>query len=106
MPTLSAEASYIASYAARQGLLSRSQIHWALDGSAATVQNMCIDHCGANVLVSQQLLNTANVISVLQKVCGAYAYPWAISFHAFSVSKNEPLTVGLVPRSHVLLFTP
>ncbi len=40
----------------------------------ATVQNMCVDHCGADVFVAHQLLNRADVLVAFQEVGGGCGY--------------------------------
>jgi len=41
------------------------KIRRALDATAAAVENVRVDHCGADVLVTQELLNRANVVAGL-----------------------------------------
>ena len=43
-------------------------IRWALNASAAAIQNMRIDHRRADVAVAEQLLNRPNIISILQQM--------------------------------------
>ena len=42
----------------------------AADASTASVQDMGVNHCRANVFVAEQFLHGANVVAVRQKVCG------------------------------------
>ena len=57
------------------GEYSRGQVpnvlvfSWAANTTSAAVQNMGVDHRGANVLMPKQLLHGANVVAVSQQVC-------------------------------------
>ena len=49
----------------------RSQrIKWALHAHPTLPNNVGIDHCGLNVLVTEQLLYRPDVIVGLQQLCG------------------------------------
>ena len=37
---------------------------------AGTVEDMGVDHSGGDILVAEQLLNGANIVVVLQQMCG------------------------------------
>jgi len=43
-------------------------VHWTLDAFAATVQDVSINHRRRHVFVTQQFLNRADVIAILQQV--------------------------------------
>lgn len=46
------------------------RVGWAADGFPAFVENMRVDHRGANVAVAQQLLDRADVVPVFQQMRG------------------------------------
>ena len=45
-------------------------VHWASDSSPATVQDMGVYHRGAHVGVSEQLLNRADIVAIVQQMGG------------------------------------
>jgi hypothetical protein len=47
-----------------------SAVGRALDGAWAPVQDVCVDHGGADVLVAEEFLNCPDVVAVLQQVGG------------------------------------
>lgn len=40
----------------------------AADTTSASVQDVCVDHCRANVFVTKQFLNSTNVVTIGQQV--------------------------------------
>lgn len=46
-----------------------SQLQRTLNGFAAAIQNMSVDHRRRNISMSQQLLNGADVVASLQQMC-------------------------------------
>jgi hypothetical protein len=50
-------------------------VQWAANSPSAFVQNMGINHGGADILVPQQLLNCANNLSI---ECGTWLYQAAL----------------------------
>lgn len=38
--------------------------------SAAAIKDMCIDHCCPHVLVTEEFLNSSNVVTVLEQMGG------------------------------------
>jgi len=48
----------------------RQDIGWAADPPASAIQDMGVDHCGSDVLMSEQFLHCANVIAGLEHMDG------------------------------------
>ena len=44
--------------------------HRAEDSPPPSVEDVCVDHRGRDVAVAKQLLDRADVVSVLEKMCG------------------------------------
>ena len=51
--------------------VTKSRRGWARGAQWATVQNLHVDHCGADVFVAHQLLSRADVLAAFQEVGGA-----------------------------------
>ena len=49
---------------------SQKSIEWTLDSFSADVQNMRVNLCSLYVVVPQEVLDRADVVTVLQQVCG------------------------------------
>jgi hypothetical protein len=47
-----------------------SAIKWTADAAGAAIENVGVDHDGAYVVVSEQLLDGADVLAVFQHVRG------------------------------------
>lgn len=48
----------------------KSTIQRAANTPAATIEHMGIDHCSAHILVSQQFLDSADIVAILKEVRG------------------------------------
>jgi hypothetical protein len=44
-------------------------IEWTSYTSAASIQNVCVDHCRSHVVMTQQFLDGPDVVTVFQQVC-------------------------------------
>jgi hypothetical protein len=58
----------------------------AANVEAGTVEDMGVDHSGGDILVAEQLLNGANIVAVLQQMCGKTVPPRKSFAHAVGVS--------------------
>jgi len=54
----------------------------AADVDAGTVQHMCVNHCGRDVLVTEQFLHSANIIAILHRMCSETVPPRKSYAHA------------------------
>jgi hypothetical protein len=53
-----------------QALRRSEGVRRALHPLSATVEDVRVDHCGANVLVPKELLPRADIVPVLEQMCG------------------------------------
>ncbi len=63
-----------------------------MNAAPPTIENMSVNHCRANVLVSQEFLHCPNIIARFEKVCGeAVAKRVAATvFHDASLADGRP----------------
>ena len=50
-------------------LRSRSSIQRPLDSSSSSIEHIRIDHGRAHIFVAQQVLHSANIVTVFEKMC-------------------------------------
>jgi hypothetical protein len=46
--------------------VNKSSIQWTHHATPALIQNMCVNHRGGNIRMSEQLLHSADVVAALQ----------------------------------------
>jgi hypothetical protein len=56
--------------AAKQGPVLASAVEWAAYAARTAIEDVGIDHRGADVFVAEQLLDGSDVVAVLEKMCG------------------------------------
>jgi hypothetical protein len=66
-------------------------VRWAAYSEGASVEDMGVNHCGAHVPMAQQLLDSPDVLSPFQQVCG--------KLHQVGIQMLSPLLTrcGILP---------
>ena len=47
---------------------TRLAVEWTFDGHSAALEDMCVDHGGFNILMPEQFLDGADVVSILKEM--------------------------------------
>ena len=83
-----------------------SSVHGTPNGTATFVQDMSVNHCCGNVIVSEQFLDRADVVTV-RKEMGCKAVPKAVAPDRFmDTGKSNRLFKGLSDTAFVQVVAP